>query len=101
MKQDPAAEKAFGWILEMYAFSIASAIKPGEPIQYELHPELMIQPPWDQTLTVRPVTCADEPGASARHVRKSWHLRQVARMPDRGNGIPVRALQLKHECRHL
>ena len=53
MKQDPAAEKAFGWILEMYAFSIASAIKPGDPITYDLHPEFMIQPPWDQTLTVR------------------------------------------------
>ena len=64
MKKDPAAEKAFGWILEMYAFSIASATKPGEPIQYELHPELMIQPPWDQTLQVRLVVRLGQVGLS-------------------------------------
>ena len=53
MKQDPAAEKAFGWILEMYAFSIASSQKPGGALAFELHKDMMIQPPWDTTLQVQ------------------------------------------------
>jgi len=52
LKADPEAEKAFGWILDMYAFSIASAQSEGGPIQYELHRELMAQPPFDPWLTI-------------------------------------------------
>lgn len=49
VKQDEQADKAWGWIQEMYAWSIAST--QVEPIvEYELHPELMIQPPWDADL---------------------------------------------------
>ncbi len=40
------------WILEMYAFSIASSQAPNGPIRYELHPELMAQPPWDNHMQV-------------------------------------------------
>ena len=53
MKQDPAAEKAFGWILEMYAFTIAASQQPGGPLTFGLHPDMMIQPPWDSTLQVK------------------------------------------------
>ena len=36
----------------MYAFSIASSQAPSGPIRYELHPELMAQPPWDNHLQI-------------------------------------------------
>lgn len=52
LKADPAADKAFGWILDMYAFSIASAQSEEGPIQYEIHRELMAQPPFDPFLTI-------------------------------------------------
>jgi hypothetical protein len=52
LKADPEADKAFGWILDMYAFSIASAQTEGGPIQYEIHRELMAQPPFDPWLTI-------------------------------------------------
>ncbi|XRB24320.1 glycosyltransferase family 95 protein [Pseudoscourfieldia marina] len=44
LKQDGQAVKDFGWVLEMYAFSIASA-QVG--IKYELRLDFMVQPPWD------------------------------------------------------
>lgn len=34
-----------------YAYSIASATADGGPIRYDLHKELMIQPPWDDRLS--------------------------------------------------
>ena len=52
-KKDPAVEKAFGWILEMYAYTVASSQKQGGPLPYDLHPELMLQPPWDWSLQIR------------------------------------------------
>ena len=50
MKQDPVADKAFGWVIEMWAYSIASA-QVG--VTYELHPEMMLQPPWDDSFQVK------------------------------------------------
>lgn len=38
------------FLAHRYAYSIASSQAPGGPIRYELHPELMLQPPWDNTL---------------------------------------------------
>lgn len=52
MKDDRAADKAFGWILEMYAFATASAAREGGPIPYDIHHELAVQPPFDTHLTV-------------------------------------------------
>ena len=46
MKQDPETNSAFGWVLEMWAYSIASA-QVG--VKYDLVPEFMLQPPWDKT----------------------------------------------------
>ncbi len=37
----------------MYAFTVASAQLAGGPLKYELHQELMVQPPWDEPLTAR------------------------------------------------
>ncbi|KAK9797809.1 hypothetical protein WJX73_009693 [Symbiochloris irregularis] len=51
-KKDSAVEKAFGWILEMYAYAVASTQKPGGNLPYELHPEMMLQPPWDNRLSI-------------------------------------------------
>ena len=49
IKQDEQADKMWGWIQEMYAWSISSTqIEP--MVQYELHSEFMIQPPWDSEL---------------------------------------------------
>ncbi|XP_047075425.1 hydroxyproline O-arabinosyltransferase 1-like [Lolium rigidum] len=44
MKKDPEADKAFGWVLEMYAYAVASALHGVGNI---LHKDFMIQPPWD------------------------------------------------------
>ncbi|XP_009788649.1 hydroxyproline O-arabinosyltransferase 1 [Nicotiana tabacum] len=44
MKKDPEADKAFGWVLEMYAYAVSSALHNVGNI---LHKEFMIQPPWD------------------------------------------------------
>jgi len=44
MKKDPDADKAFGWVLEMYGYAVASAIHGVGNI---LHKDFMIQPPWD------------------------------------------------------
>ncbi|CAI9092646.1 OLC1v1027959C8 [Oldenlandia corymbosa var. corymbosa] len=44
MKKDPETDKAFGWVLEMYAYAVASAFHGVGNI---LHKEFMIQPPWD------------------------------------------------------
>ncbi|XP_074575377.1 hydroxyproline O-arabinosyltransferase NOD3-like [Curcuma longa] len=47
MKEDPMTDKAFGWVLEMYAYAIASAL---HGVQHLLHKNFMIQPPWDLKL---------------------------------------------------
>ncbi|XP_060208844.1 hydroxyproline O-arabinosyltransferase 1-like isoform X1 [Lycium barbarum] len=44
MKKDPEADKAFGWVLEMYAYAVSSAL---HNVGNVLHKEFMIQPPWD------------------------------------------------------
>ncbi|CAN4076894.1 unnamed protein product [Withania somnifera] len=44
MKKDPETDKAFGWVLEMYAYAVSSALHDVVNI---LHKEFMIQPPWD------------------------------------------------------
>ncbi|XP_072972538.1 hydroxyproline O-arabinosyltransferase 1-like [Typha angustifolia] len=44
MKKDPEADKAFGWVLEMYAYAVGSALHGVGNI---LHKDFMIQPPWD------------------------------------------------------
>ncbi|KAH7445884.1 hypothetical protein KP509_01G027300 [Ceratopteris richardii] len=44
MKSDQDANKEFGWVLEMYAYGIASAV---HGIKHTLRKDFMIQPPWD------------------------------------------------------
>eukprot|EP01018_Ginkgo_biloba_P029676 Gb_20756 [translate_table: standard] len=44
MKEDPEADKVFGWVLEMYGYAIASAL---HGVQHILRKDFMIQPPWD------------------------------------------------------
>ncbi|KAG0502768.1 hypothetical protein HPP92_002840 [Vanilla planifolia] len=44
MKEDPDTDKAFGWVLEMYAYAVASAL---HGVQHILRKDFMIQPPWD------------------------------------------------------
>jgi len=44
MKTDPEADKAFGWVLEMYAYAVASALHDVGNI---LRKDFMLQPPWD------------------------------------------------------
>lgn len=50
MKKDPEANNAFGWVVEMWAYSIASA-QVG--VEYNLFPEMMLQPPWDATFKLQ------------------------------------------------
>ncbi|KAK6118371.1 hypothetical protein DH2020_047942 [Rehmannia glutinosa] len=47
MKKDRETDKTFGWVLEMYAYAVASALHGVGNI---LHKEFMIQPPWDTTI---------------------------------------------------
>ncbi|KAF2600859.1 hypothetical protein F2Q68_00007294 [Brassica cretica] len=44
MKHDPDTDKAFGWVLEMYGYAIASAL---HGVRHMLRRDLMVQPPWD------------------------------------------------------
>ncbi|KAK3003680.1 hypothetical protein RJ639_018450 [Escallonia herrerae] len=44
MKDDPETDKAFGWVLEMYAYAVASAL---HGVRHILHKDFMLQPPWD------------------------------------------------------
>lgn len=44
MKEDPEADKVFGWVLEMYGYAVASAL---HGVQHILRKDFMIQPPWD------------------------------------------------------
>lgn len=44
MKDDPETDKAFGWVLEMYAYAVASAL---HGIKHILRKDFMLQPPWD------------------------------------------------------
>ncbi|OAY82012.1 hypothetical protein ACMD2_01677, partial [Ananas comosus] len=44
MKMDNKTDKAFGWVLEMYAYAVASAL---HGVHHILYKDFMIQPPWD------------------------------------------------------
>ncbi|XP_050203898.1 hydroxyproline O-arabinosyltransferase NOD3-like [Mercurialis annua] len=44
MKDDPETDKAFGWVLEMYAYAVASAL---HGVRHTLRKDFMLQPPWD------------------------------------------------------
>ncbi|KAG8085433.1 hypothetical protein GUJ93_ZPchr0010g9023 [Zizania palustris] len=44
MKDDAETDKAFGWVLEMYAYAVASAL---HGVHHNLRKDFMIQPPWD------------------------------------------------------
>ncbi|OIV99062.1 hypothetical protein TanjilG_32321 [Lupinus angustifolius] len=44
MKYDPETDKAFGWVLEMYAYAVASAL---HGVRHILRKDFMLQPPWD------------------------------------------------------
>ncbi|CAL5190475.1 unnamed protein product [Lathyrus oleraceus] len=44
MKDDPETDKVFGWVLEMYAYAVASAL---HGIKHTLRKDFMLQPPWD------------------------------------------------------
>ncbi|VVA96995.1 unnamed protein product [Arabis nemorensis] len=44
MKNDPDTDKAFGWVLEMYGYAIASAL---HGVRHILRKDFMLQPPWD------------------------------------------------------
>ncbi|KAL0397640.1 UNVERIFIED_CONTAM: Hydroxyproline O-arabinosyltransferase RDN2 [Sesamum calycinum] len=44
MKNDPETDSTFGWVLEMYAYAVASAL---HGVQHILYRDFMLQPPWD------------------------------------------------------
>ncbi|KAL0464524.1 UNVERIFIED_CONTAM: Hydroxyproline O-arabinosyltransferase RDN2 [Sesamum latifolium] len=44
MKNDPETDNTFGWVLEMYAYAVASAL---HGVQHILYRHFMLQPPWD------------------------------------------------------
>ncbi|KAK3256274.1 hypothetical protein CYMTET_34583 [Cymbomonas tetramitiformis] len=49
LTRDREANAAFGWVLEMWAFSVACA---QFHIRHELHKEFMLQPPWDSSFQI-------------------------------------------------
>ena len=48
IKHDAEADKAWGWVLEMYGYSFA-AWNAG--IHHKLYPNFMAQPPWDKAIS--------------------------------------------------
>ncbi|WZN64200.1 hydroxyproline O-arabinosyltransferase [Chloropicon roscoffensis] len=42
------SKEYWGWVLEMWAFTI-SCSQQDPPVEFELHPEFMLQTPWDRT----------------------------------------------------
>ncbi|KDD75792.1 hypothetical protein H632_c496p0 [Helicosporidium sp. ATCC 50920] len=52
IKADAEADKEFGWVQEMYAFSVALATALDRPIEVDVRPEFMVQPPWDSGFKV-------------------------------------------------
>ena len=47
MKLDPECDKAWGWVLDMYAYTCACR---AVGVFHDLHPRLAAQPPWDTEL---------------------------------------------------
>eukprot|EP00850_Spirogloea_muscicola_P000096 SM000001S04498 [mRNA] locus=s1:490734:494099:- [translate_table: standard] len=47
MKSDPEADEVFGWVLEMYAYAVSSAL---HGVHHILRKDFMVQPPWDTLL---------------------------------------------------
>lgn len=47
MKEDKETDKVFGWVLEMYAYAVASAL---HGVHHILRKDFMIQPPFDTKL---------------------------------------------------
>lgn len=47
VKNNPESDKAWGWVQEMYAYSMASFL---HNVSHSLHLQLMAQPPWDTSL---------------------------------------------------
>lgn len=47
VKTDPEADKSWGWVQEMYAYSMASFV---HNVSHDLHLRLMAQPPWDTSV---------------------------------------------------
>ncbi|KAF6140762.1 hypothetical protein GIB67_035189 [Kingdonia uniflora] len=50
MKNDPETDKAFGWVLEMYGYAVASAL---HDVRHILRKDFMLQPPWDKNIGKR------------------------------------------------
>ena len=81
MKKDEEANAAFGWVVEMWAYSIASA-QAG--VEYNLYPEMMLQPPWDSSFQLQGKDAYmihytygddfDENGRFTPGKRGSWHF---------------------------
>jgi len=47
MKTDPEADRAWGWVLEMWAYTCAAWLTG---VHHDLVPKLQAQPPWDTSL---------------------------------------------------
>ncbi|XP_061338850.1 hydroxyproline O-arabinosyltransferase PLENTY-like [Gastrolobium bilobum] len=53
MKDDPETDEAFGWVLEMYAYAVASAL---HGVRHILQDSFMLQPPWDKDVGKKFIT---------------------------------------------
>ena len=76
MYEHDATREAFGWVLEMWSFAFAASQVPevaGGPVQFRLHPEFMVEPPWNDPRGVVDrcdVRSPPEPDGCAP--RKAW-----------------------------
>jgi hypothetical protein len=106
-KRDNQTEKAFGWVQEMYAFSVASSQLAAGPVKYTLQRELMIQPPWDEQLTAANgreayilhytygQDCDEKTGTPLTDKVGSWHFDKR----DYERKYPARNITLPTKCR--
>jgi len=66
MFEDAETKKAWGWVLEMYAFAFSASLVGDKPIKFTLRPDFMLQPPWDTTEYVKGCTPPQEPPCKER-----------------------------------
>jgi len=107
MKKDPEANAAFGWVVEMWAYSIASA-QAG--VTYQLFPEMALQPPWDTEFKLGGMdaymihyTYGDDFDDSGRFTPGkvgSWHFDKrdyMAKAPEKQTPPPLAANKVVHK----
>lgn len=74
MRKDPMVQMEFGWVQEMYAFTVAAATVKGGPIHFRYHPEMMVIPPYASSLAIQPCAKCKNTTFNIIHYTMPIHL---------------------------